>query len=231
MRCHRIHHPGSSGRAPARGMTLVEVLIVVALIAMLTGAVVFGSGMLSGSRQRAAATLVMSSVRLAMTRANAKGKPVRLVFDLQEHRVLLEESSGRMLRDSSVAGGAEAATEAEERARKEADRILEGPKAPRPRFTPVAEYGSEGKPLGERIRFRQVQTQHDEEPITDGRAYLYFWPGGGTERAAIQITRQGDDEGLTVMVSPLTGRAKIEPGNVALPESRFDDEEYSEREE
>ncbi len=212
-------------------MTLVEVLIVVALIAMLTGAVVFGSGMLSGSRQRAAATLVMSSVRLAMTRANAKGKPVRLVFDLQEHRVLLEESSGRMLRDSSVAGGAEAATEAEERARKEADRILEGPKAPRPRFTPVAEYGSEGKPLGERIRFRQVQTQHDEEPITDGRAYLYFWPGGGTERAAIQITRQGDDEGLTVMVSPLTGRAKIEPGNVALPESRFDDEEYSEREE
>ena len=212
-------------------MTLVEVLIVVALIAMLTGAVVFGSGMLSGSRQRAAATLVMSSVRLAMTRANAKGKPVRLVFDLQEHRVLLEESSGRMLRDSSVAGGAEAATEAEERARKEADRILEGPKAPRPRFTPVAEYGSEGKPLGERIRFRQVQTQHDEEPISDGRAYLYFWPGGGTERAAIQITRQGDDEGLTVMVSPLTGRAKIEPGNVALPESRFDDEEYSEREE
>src|SRR5690606_30002931 len=152
-------------------------------------------------------------VRLAMTRAKAKGKPVRLVFDLQDHRVLLEERSGRMLRDSSVAGGPEAATHAAQRARTEADRIRQRPQPPPPRSTPVAEYGAERKPPGERIRFRQVQTQHDEEPIADGRAYLYFWPGGGTERAAIQITRQGDDEGLTVMVSPLTGRAKIEPGN------------------
>jgi hypothetical protein len=34
-----------------------------------------------------------------------------------------------------------------------------------------------------------------------------------------------------VMVSALTGRAKIERGLVDLPESRSTDEEYSEREE
>ena len=33
------------------------------------------------------------------------------------------------------------------------------------------------------------------------------------------------------MVSALTGRARIERGRVDLPEPRWDDEEYSEREE
>ena len=38
-----------------------------------------------------------------------------------------------------------------------------------------------------------MQTAHDDTARTTGRAYLYFWPGGLTERAAIQI-RIGDSE-------------------------------------
>lgn len=220
-----------------RGLTLVEVLIVVALIALMSGAVLFGSGMLGSSRQRAAATLILSGVRLGMARANSTGRPVRMVFDLDKDRVALEEASGtKMLREkekNNTGGGAEAATEAEQKARAEADRILEGPRAPRAEFKPVKQFGFDGEdeaggrgfPTG--VQFRSVQTEHDEEPRTEGRGYLYFWPGGGTERAAIQVGR-GDDV-LTVLVSPLTGRAKIEKGAVKL-EAPKNDSDFGELE-
>lgn len=221
-------------RAPGqRGLTLVETLIVISLIAIMAGGVIFGSGMLTSSRQRAAATLIASAVRMGITRANTTGRPVRLVFDIDNHRVLLEETSGVMLRQKeakSTGGGAEAATDVEKEAKAEAERILDGPRAPRPEFTPVKQFGFDGddpvqgRELGAGVKLKQVQTDHDEDPRTSGRAYLYFWPGGGTERAVVQVVREGDKEGLSVVVSPLTGRAKIERGVVALEGSRNDDE-------
>ncbi len=227
----RLHAQRSS-----RGVTLFEVLIVIALIAILTGTVVFGSGMLGSSRLRAAATLVMSSVRLASARANTTGKPTRLVFDLDAKTIALEESSSsRMLRDKKApAGGAEAATEEEKKARSDAERILEGPRAPRAAFTPVAKFSEEpgGRPLGAGVAIVAVQSEHDDDPVTGGRAYLYFWPGGVTERGNVQLKRQGAEGGLTVSVSSLTGRAKVERGLVDLPKPRSDDEEdQGEREE
>ncbi len=223
----------SPWRRQVRGLTLVEVLVVVALIALMSAGVIWGSGMLTSSRQRAAAALVANAVRMGMTRANTTGNSVRLVFDLDRQRLLLEETKDVMLRQKekkSAAGGAEAATEAEKAAREEATRILEGPKAPRARFTAVKQFGFDGgdpeagRSLGEGVKFKQVQTEHDEEPREKGRAYLYFWSGGGTERAVVQIVRQGDKEGLSVVVSPLTGRAKIERGAVKLEGPRVDDE-------
>lgn len=223
-------------RRRSTGLTLVEVLIVVALIAIMSAGVVFGSGMLTSSRQRAAATLVVSAVRMATTRANTTGRPVRLVFDMENQRLMLEETTGTLTRQKekdSSGGGADPATEAEMKARAEADRILEGPKAPRARFSPVKQFGfdgddpSQGRELGKGIRFRLVQTEHDEEPRKEGRAYLFFWPGGGTERAVIQVIRDGEPkaEPLSVVVSPLTGRAKLERGDVKL-EAPHNDEEF-----
>jgi general secretion pathway protein H len=136
----------------------------------------------------------------------------------------------------NTGGGAEASTDAEKRARAEAERILDGARVDRPRFTPIKqipfnESNPKGRELGKGVAFRQVQTEHDSQPRTEGQAYLYFWPGGQTERASVQLRRSdGLGEGLTIMVSPLTGRAKIERGRVALPEQPMDGE-YSERQE
>lgn len=232
----------------SRAVTLVEVLIAVALIAILSGAVLVGSGALGSTRERAAATLVISAVRLGLARANTTGRPARLVFDLDANKLTLEETSSLVLareKDEDVEGDeaedeaedapADAVTELENVAEAEAKAIVEGPRAPKPEFTAVQQFKAEGddaedgRALGRGVTFRSVQTEHDGSERTRGRAYLYFWPGGETEHAVIHLGRD-DDEGLTVRVSALTGRAKIEKGKVALPEPRADGQ-LSEREE
>jgi len=227
-------------RGAARGFTLVEILVVVALIAVLGGAVVSGSGLLGGNRLRAASGLVVSAVRLAGTRANGTGHPVRLVFDLDAKKLILEETSDRMLRvketddqreSEGAAAGAEPATEIERASTEYADSIVKGPRAPRARFQPIP-IGSDadpaGRDLGLGVSYREVQTEHDHRPRKEGRAYLYFWPGGGTERAVVQLMR-GEDDVLSVTVNPLTGRARIERGKVSL-EDRYGGADFGVRE-
>lgn len=222
-----------TARRGERGLTLVELLIVIALIAMLGGTVLMGPGMLQSSRLKSAATLIVSGVRIGLARASATGRPTRLAFDLEGNQITLEEANASVVlrehtKDSS--SGAQPATELEKKARTESDRILEGPHAPRANFKAVPGFNSSAdekglaRSLGGGVEFISVQTEHDDDPRTNGRAYLYFFPGGTTERAAVQLKRKGDDTGLTVTISGLTGRAKIERGRIELPPPRSDGE-------
>jgi general secretion pathway protein H len=161
-------------------------------------------------------------------------------MDLDHNTVWLEESTVPMLvqsKDKTGTGGAEAATNAEKQALHEGEELLKGPPMPRPSFTPIKSYGfgdtqegKGGKSLGRQVSFRTVQVAHDDGPRTSGRDYLYFWPGGMTERAAIQLhVGEGESETvLTLVVSPLTGRVTVKPGPVDLV-IPTDDDSASER--
>jgi general secretion pathway protein H len=227
------HLPRAKTRAAQRGLTLVELLIVIALIAVLGGTVLMGPGLLEGSRLKSAATLIVSGVRLGLARASTTGRPTRLAFDLDGGKVTLEEANSSVLlrehtKDSS--SGASPATELEKSAQAESNRILEGPHAPRATFKAVPGFNTSpdqngpARALGNGVEFISVQTEHDDDPRTSGRAYLYFFPGGTTERASVQLKRRGDDAGLTITISGLTGRAKVERGRVELAPPRSDGE-------
>lgn len=222
----RVAHARGRRTARVRGVTLIELLIAIALIALLTGGVATGMGAFGSTRLRASATMILTGVRLAMTHANTTGFPTRLVFDLERHTVHLEQANARMLRSTSEqneddpAAGAAAATEAERAAAEEARRILDGPREAPPEFLPTEVFnkktpaGPVARSLEPEITFRSVRTEHDPVDRTEGRAYLYFWPGGGTEKAIIVLSRPGRPEGSSIVVSSLTGRASIVRGTV-----------------
>lgn len=228
-------------RGRSRAVTLIEVLIVMALIALLVGAIVIGSGQMASSRLRHSSTMITGAIRVGFSRATASSKTVRLVMDFQDNAIWLEEGDQPHLvraKDKSGTGGAAAATEMERAALEESSRILKGPTAPRTSFREIdpmglvaSNPGKGHKPLERGIKFRQVQTAHDDEPRTEGRAYLYFWPGGQTERAAIQLEIDGSGEArqaVTLIVAPLTGKVTIKDGAVNMTQPE-DDSEASDR--
>jgi general secretion pathway protein H len=235
-RRRRLRHPSS-----ARGLTLIEILVVISLIAVVSGVAVAGSMQLPAARLRRSATMIASAVKVAYTRATATSRSLRLVMDLDHQKIWLEESRSPMLVQSAGAtatGGADAVTQAEREAVSAGDRIVQGPPIPKPRFTPIEVYGfgdvesgKGGKSLQSGIEFRAVQTLHDDAMRTSGRAYLYFWPGGRTELASIQLRIGQSDEAsraLTILVSPLTGKVDIRGGAVDL-EVPTDEDHASER--
>ncbi len=210
----------------SRGFSLIELMLVVALVGIMAGGVIAGSGMLGSSQRRAAATLVMVGVRHGMTLANAEGLPVRMVFDIDGRRIWLEQTRTRMLRtapdedEDDLTGGAAAATELEKQAAEESARILEGPREPPATFSAVDALGvdpedpSPGRALDGDVMILKVHTEHDPAPRTEGRAYLYFWPGGGTEKAVITVGRPDDEEPVNIVVSALSGRTRMVRGDV-----------------
>lgn len=223
-----------------RGLTLIEILVVLSLIAVVTGVAVMGSMQLPSARLRGSVTMITSAIKVAFTRATATSKTVRLVMDLDRRAIWLEESSAPMLvqsKDKSSTGGADPVTEAERAAMEDGERLLKGPQIPKPKFKPIVSFGfgdsaasKNSKPLGRGVSFRSVQTAHDDAPRKEGRAYLYFWPGGLTERAAIQLhIGEGADEAtLTLAVAPLTGKVTVKSGAADL-EQPTDDTTASDR--
>jgi general secretion pathway protein H len=161
-----------------------------------------------------------------------------LVFYIDNGAVILEETNDALtVKKDDPAGGAAPGTAEERDAIETAARVVKGPQAPRARFRPVRALGFDpdttgGRPIGKGVRFRKIETAHSPDGQTSGRAYLYFWPGGQTERAAIQLSRIGsedDKEGMTILISALTGKVRTVGGAESMDPLR-DDGTFQERE-
>src|SRR4051794_3214878 len=103
-------------RRGERGLTLVEVLIVMAIAVFLVSGMVFASGQIQRSRLRSSTTRVAAAMKIAWQRASSTGRDLRLVIDADQGTIWIEESREKMLvqsGDKVIAGGADPATAAE----------------------------------------------------------------------------------------------------------------------
>ncbi len=58
--------------------------------------------------------------------------------------------------------------------------------------------------------FNRVFAPHEPVPREEGKAYVYFFPGGVTEHVFVQLSDGDDDPRIyTVEVHPLNGRADL----------------------
>jgi general secretion pathway protein H len=88
-------------RVREEGLTLIEMMIVVALLALVAVGVSYGIGALHRTKLRSAAMDVVSASRFAYHRAITRSNTVRIAFDLDAHTIAVEEAHGHVTLDMS----------------------------------------------------------------------------------------------------------------------------------
>ena len=237
----------STVRASDRGFTLIEVLIVVTIGAILAGLAIRGLRSLRKADLREASAQMSGAMRYLFDRASTTGKIHRIVIDMETGTYWAEVSDDRFYipreetveqlqaREDKEAAEDEEAAQKRERAAREAESGKSAganssfdlskldvadfrPK--RARFASFKDLALKPVKL-KKAKIRSVYTPRVTEPLTSGRAYVYFFPLGQTEPAIITLTAPDSDDTIySLVVHPITGRVRIYNQDVPPPRGR-----------
>jgi general secretion pathway protein H len=74
-------------------------------------------------------------------------------------------------------------------------------------------------------RVMDVYTPRMDEPVTEGRAYIYFFPLGQSEAAIVHLSDEDGETIYSLVIHPITGRVQVFREYVKPPyDDRVDDE-------
>ncbi|MGD8607808.1 MAG: prepilin-type N-terminal cleavage/methylation domain-containing protein [Myxococcales bacterium] len=204
-------------RAPKknRGFTLIEVILVVAIIAVVVTGATFGLGAVTRTRLRSASFKVMSAARFAYSRAITQGTTTRLRFDFDKDTMAVEETETpvTLATDLQLESDAGDAVDPWDLARSRLEKPLK-PAPPTSPFHPIATESGKvidrytAHPVGDGISIEALITPHETEKRTSGEGSIYFFPGGFTEHAVVQLGDSSDTI-YSVEIHSLTGDAQI----------------------
>ncbi len=232
-----------SARTVKRGFTLIELVIALAIVIVLFGAVVYGVGALTGARAKESSAELAGAIRSLYDSAALSGKTCRIVFELPGER---DDESAVTYRAEcarsgiAVAGKRDDELKAATSRREKKDQLSDDD----PRFRRFSSDSApsvqelmarEQKRVDDQAKFSsfsneevpprtlpssvqiEVWTQKQHAVVKHGTAYLYFFPQGFTERAQVYV-RQGSNV-WTLAVSPLNGKVVIHSEALEVPHS------------
>lgn len=206
-------------RRRREGMTLIEMMIVVVLIALAATGVTYSLGALTRTHLRSACMRVAAGARYAYNRAISQGTTVRLTFDLGASTMGFEEAHGSITlarttdsRREDIERDAEegvdsAAVDPWEAARARLEDTLRPSFGASP-FSALEGRRYEAAELADGVRITRLWTPHEAEPREEGTGHIYFFPNGQTENAVLWVS-DGSDRVFSVEIHPLTGRARV----------------------
>lgn len=203
--------------ARREGFTLVELMMVLAVVALLSAAVVPTVKSVTGANARQAAGELSGAARYLFDTAALRHETCRLVLDLDERSWWAECTKDRVYRAREAISPADAAREDEALA----ERFPDERDAEKRRLLGKAKWGAfqdrlakkRGLPGG--AGFVDVWSEHLREPATKGKAFVYFYPQGRAEEARIPVA-DGDNV-YSVVVPAFTGRASVVSGKAEAP--------------
>jgi prepilin-type N-terminal cleavage/methylation domain-containing protein len=199
----------------AGGFTLIEVILVVTIISVVVTGATFGLGAITRTRLRSSSFKVMSAARFAYNRAITQGTTTRLLFDFEKNTMAVEETETpvTLATDEQLESEEGIAIDPWDLARARLEKPLEPP-VPKSPFQPISNASGTvlkrytAQPVGDGISIQGLITPHEREKRTEGEGAVYFFPGGVTEHAVIQLS-DASDTVYSVEIHPLTGQAKI----------------------
>jgi general secretion pathway protein H len=242
-------------RSGDAGFTLIEILLVLAIISLVMGLGVGALRRISRADLRAESSHLAGAMRFLFDRASTTGKTHRLVLDLEGGRYWAEITDDKFYvpRDAETpeetrrreADEAQQDKEAEEKkARDEKkgsaasdlfgstsssglpmdssydpSKLEVGEFRPkRARFAAFKEMALKPVTLKKRVILRSVYTPRSTEPVTSGRAYVYFFPLGQTEASIVSLSDPDGDTVYSLVAHPITGRVRIYNQEVKPPQ-------------
>jgi prepilin-type N-terminal cleavage/methylation domain-containing protein len=226
-------------RRGERGLSLIEIMLSLAIVALMVGGATMGFRSLVKSELRGTAGRLAAAIRYSYDRAISTGAYYRLHFDLDDQSYKLERAEGRVVlaRDKEQAGrGGQGLDQDKVAADEEKDLerrhgtgglppdLLPPPSPKRARFELFKDATVPAVKL-KKVRVLDLYTPRQPDAYVKGHAYLHFFPDGHTERAVIHLgTDPADDDQYTLVVHGLTGRVEVKPGRVeAAAEFDYDD--------
>ncbi len=243
----RPRHPHP--RSPTSGFTLIEIMVVIAIVGLMVGGAIKGLRSLRRTDLREATTHMSGAVRYLFDRASTTGKVHRLVIDLETGKYWAEISDDRFYVPHEAESeqalrtreDKEAEQDEEERRRREEREKNSGTpssssfdlsklevadfRPKRARFAAFKEMALKPVQL-KKAKLKSVYTPRVIDALTSGRAYLYFFPLGQTEPAIITLSDMSGEHVYSLVVHPITGRVKIYNEQVDPPagRDRYDDQ-------
>lgn len=188
----------------ACGFSIIEILVVVTLIGLLVAIAIPSVNSLLGLELGKSANKVQGLIKDAYTRAALSNQVQRIIYDLDTDSIWVEESASKV------------------RLEKGEDEYLPGKSSAASKksiFKPADDDLGEAWKLSSPVKIKSVWVEHLREPAKSGKVAQYFFPGGTAEAAHITLVEENDEQGLTVVVEPLTGDSFIEDTEVPIPQN------------
>ena len=206
-------------RRTMRGMTLIEIMIVLTIVASVMGLTAFSMSGLSASKVRSEAMHVAGAIRYVYGRAAINGVRYQLTFDVGANTLSVECSEKNI--PVAVAGDT---PEKDERREDDPEANPFGIASSGEGLTACDDKVMKDFALKDGVTIARVLTSHDEAPIEAGKATIGFFPNGFVERSIVWV--KGADGGyFTLLVDPMSGRVKVKPGDLDVPDDFFEVEE------
>ena len=235
---HKEKAVGPQAGTGSGGMTYMEIMVVIAIVAMVASGVIVGFSSLSRSRLRSSSYLIMAAAQRGFSYATARSEHVRLTLDLDENQIIFESTEGKLLIDKKKLE--EEYMEEEEEEEEEdftmpeetgmgsgglgqdfdlgvstlAERIKDGfhagevPKYKPPSFQPIGGRAFAERSLESGVKFFAVYSQLFENERREGKVYIYFFPDGTADHTAIQLQAKSG-EIYTIEILPFGAKTRI----------------------
>jgi general secretion pathway protein H len=205
--CFATSHDQTVTKHPL-GMTLIEIMIVVAIIGGIMALATYVMFPSDDAKVRDEANRLAGTIKFVYNEAAIKNKYYRLVYHLEEGTYLVESSTEPF----HVAIEGEEGKTASSPPPKEGGEAAEGGEAPAGEGGGFAvEEGLMVKPvkLPTGVKFKDIYVMHSPERMEFGTVYSYFLPNGWAEPVVINLADEDEKSFYSLEVNPLTGKSTI----------------------
>lgn len=196
---------------------MVELLIALALIGFIVGLSVSSLSKLFRKELKASASKLSSTIRYLYNKSASEGVTLRLVLDMDESSYWVEAASKavpiRKEEEKKEKEEKEKKREEKKEEKQDEEKKEEASSSILPQeviFSSQESFLLKPVKLPKGVFLKDVFAEHTEGPISQGRAYIYFFAQGYVEPSVINLRDKDDEVHYSLKVNPISGVVKIE---------------------